>query len=432
MHRRRLWIVYRPAPAPGELVTDTAKPQRTRCSFCGKDAREVVRMIAGPGGVHICNECVRLCRNIISDDAPPAGTERSTLEGMRPSSIRSYLDEHIIGQDRAKTVLSVAMYNHFKRIRDGAASSEQDVELAKGNILMIGPTGSGKTLLARTLAKRLGVPFTMADATSLTEAGYVGEDVESIVKNLWLQANRDPELAGKGVVCIDEVDKISRGGSSPASVRDVGGEGVQQALLKIVESQKVMIPPDPNRGRPQQDLITIDTANVLFICCGAFQGLEEIIRRRVARSRIGFGADFSSARQDRSALLQQVRSEDLIRFGLIPEFVGRLPVIVTLDELDERSLVEILWKPRNSLVRQYRRLFELEGVKLKFHHEAMSAIVAEGIQRGTGARGLRAILESVMLDVMYDLPSLSGVRECVITEESVRGDAKPLLIHDSP
>ncbi len=389
-------------------------------------------MIAGPAGVHICNECVRLCRNIIQDDPSGSSAASSTLEGMRPSAIKEYLDDHIIGQDRAKTSLAVAVYNHFKRIRDGAATHDGDVELAKGNIIMIGPTGSGKTLLARTIAKRLGVPFTMADATSLTEAGYVGEDVESIVKNLWLQANRDPELAGKGIVCIDEVDKISRGGSSPASVRDVGGEGVQQALLKIVESQKVMLPPDSNRGRPQQDLVTIDTSNILFICCGAFQGLEEIIQRRVSRSRIGFGADFARAKQERSALLRQVRAEDLIQFGLIPEFVGRLPVIVTLDELEDRDLVEILWKPRNSLVRQYRRLFELEGVKLKFHHEAMMAMVAEGIKRGTGARGLRAIMESVMLDVMYDLPSLDGVRECVITEGAVLGKETPLLIRDVP
>lgn len=402
-------------------------------------------LLPGPHGVFICNECVRLCRKIIADDPSIPESTEPGFESMKPAGIRQHLDEHVIGQDRAKVALSVAVYNHFKRIRPPRRAPEEptarppkrartlapappEVELSKGNILLIGPTGSGKTLLARTLARRLGVPFTMADATSLTEAGYVGEDVESIVKNLWIEAGRDAELAGKGIVCIDEIDKITRSGGSASSVRDVGGEGVQQALLKLLESQKVMIPPDQNRGRPQQDLVTIDTTHILFICCGAFQGLDRIVERRVASSRIGFGADPVSSRRRRSELLQQVRGEDLIQFGLIPEFVGRLPVIVALDELEEKDLVEILWKPRNALVRQYRRMFELEGIRLRFHHEALVALVSETIGRGTGARGLRAILETLMLDLMFELPSLQGVDTCVITEEFVRGAAPPLLL----
>ncbi len=399
---------------------------RSRCSFCGKDNNDVRRMISGPGGVHICNECVRLCRTIIVDQNTASPTPGNSLDGMRPAAIREYLDEHVIGQPTAKMALSVAVYNHFKRLRYAKQShGPNDVELSKGNILMIGPTGSGKTLLAKTIAQRLHVPFTMADATNLTEAGYVGEDVESIVKNLWLAANRDPELAGRGIVCIDEVDKVARSGGTMSQVRDVGGEGVQQALLKIIESQKVMISPDQGRGRPGGDIVTIDTTNILFICCGAFSGLDQIVARRVARSSIGFGSDPRRSKQRKSDLLQQVRAEDLQKFGLIPEFVGRLPVIVSLDELEERDLVEILWKPRNALVRQYRRLFELEGIKLRFHHEAMTAIVAEALRRGTGARGLRSILERIMLDVMYDLPSMTGAKECVITRDVVERHVPP-------
>lgn len=411
-------------------VVDTVKPIRVRCSFCGKDAKDVVKLIAGPDGVHICDECVRLCREIIDEDLPRAADTSEPLQHMHPPAIRAYLDEHVIGQDRAKKALSVAVYNHFKRIREDQPDEDDDTELSKGNILMIGPTGSGKTLIARTLARKLGVPFTMADATSLTEAGYVGEDVESIVKNLWLAANKDPDLAGKGIVCVDEVDKIARSGGSGANMRDVGGEGVQQALLKVIESQQVNIPPEGTRSRPQQEFIQVDTTHILFICCGSFQGLPEIIERRVASSGIGFGADLQTKTQKarRSELLAQVRAEDLTRFGLIPEFVGRLPVIVTLNELDETELVEILWKPRNALVRQYKRLFELEGVKLKFHHEAMAAVVAEALKRGSGARGLRAILESVMLDIMYELPSVDDVIECIVTLESVESGAPPILV----
>ncbi len=407
-------------------MTDTVKPIRVRCSFCGKDAKEVTKMIAGPAGVHVCNECVGLCREIIDEDLPRPAELTESLANMRPPAIRAYLDEHVIGQDRAKKALSVAVYNHFKRIRDD--DEEDPTELSKGNILMVGPTGSGKTLVARTLARKLGVPFTMADATTLTEAGYVGEDVESVVKNLWLAAGRDAELAGKGIVCIDEVDKIARSGGSASSMRDVGGEGVQQALLKVIESQQVMIPPEGSRTRPQQEFIQVDTTNILFVCCGSFDGLTDIIEQRTAASSIGFGTNFEKKKGRKSELLAQVTPQDLTKFGLIPEFVGRLPVIVTLDELDETELVEILWKPRNALVRQYRRLFEFEGVKLKFHHEAMTAVVAEAILRGSGARGLRAILESVMLDIMYEVPGLDDVTECIITEECVVDKAPPIFV----
>ena len=421
--------------------------QIVRCSFCGKSSRSVKKMIAGPDGVNICDECVRLCRDIVRE-APVADTDTVTFADMRPHAISAFLDEHIVGQKRAKVALSVAVYNHYKRIRETeqqrdarssnvratdarklttASEAPAEVELSKGNILMIGPTGTGKTLIARTLARKLGVPFTIADATTLTEAGYVGEDVESIVKNLWLAANRDPLLAGQGIVCIDEVDKISRSGSSPSSVRDVGGEGVQQALLKVLESQKVSIPPEGARNRPQQEYIEIDTTNILFVCCGAFEGLEELVQRRLSRSSIGFGAPVHKTRAHRSEVMKQIRAEDLVKFGLIPEFVGRLPVIVTLDDLEHADLLEILWRPRNALVKQYQRLFALEGVKLTFEREALVAIVDQAIDRRTGARGLRSIIEHVMLDIMYELPSMTGVEECVITEDVVRNGAAPVL-----
>ncbi|MCB9521024.1 MAG: ATP-dependent Clp protease ATP-binding subunit ClpX [Myxococcales bacterium] len=411
-------------------MPDVVKPIKKSCSFCRKEASKSVRLVAGPEGVFICANCVSVCLDIVLEGRPResslSGGDESLSE-LRPPAIRAYLDEHVIGQERAKKALSVAVYNHFKRIRDDEA--DDPTELSKGNILMIGPTGSGKTLIARTLAKKLGVPFALADATALTEAGYVGEDVESIVKSLWIAAERDAKLAAHGVVCIDEVDKIAKSGGSAGGMRDVGGEGVQQALLKVLESQRVSIAPDGPRGRPQQqEPVQVDTTDILFVCCGSFDGLHEIVERRVSHSAIGFGADASRVKATRNELLRQVTPQDLVRFGLIPEFIGRLPVIVTLDELDSDEMVEILWKPRNSLVRQYRALFDFEGVKLRFHHEALASIVAEATTRGAGARGLRSILERVMLDIMYDLPSLGDVRECVVTEECVTKGAAPILI----
>ncbi|RAL20797.1 ATP-dependent Clp protease ATP-binding subunit ClpX [Lujinxingia litoralis] len=415
----------------------TDSESKVRCSFCGKEARDVQKLIAGPK-VHICDECVSLCREIIEEDRQREPEKQKELKEMRPSQIKTFLDEHIVGQDRAKRALSVAVYNHYKRIRTaeleagGAEPHEEDegVELTKGNILLIGPTGSGKTLMAQSLARKLDVPFTIADATSLTEAGYVGEDVENVVKNLWLAADRDVERASRGIVCIDEIDKISRRGDSPSSTRDVGGEGVQQALLKMVEASKVMITPEGSRNRPQQEFIQVDTGNILFIASGSFQGLTDIIARRIGKSQMGFGADFSKRLESSNDLLRHVRPEDVVKFGMIPEFVGRFPVIVAFDELSEDMLVEILWKPKNSLVKQYQKLFELEKVKLRFNQEAMVAIVREAIKRKTGARGLRAIIEEVMLDIMYELPSLENVRECVITEESVLHREKPMLVYE--
>lgn len=398
-----------------------------RCSFCGKDAKDVRKLIAGPT-VHICDECVQLCREIIDEDRDRSGGGVQPLSDMRPMMIREYLDEHIIGQSLAKMTLAVAVYNHYKRIQ--ATDDEDETELSKGNILLIGPSGCGKTLMAQTLAKRLDLPFAMADATSLTEAGYVGEDVESVIKNLWITADRNVERAAHGIVCLDEIDKIARRGDSPSATRDVGGEGVQQALLKMIESQRVMIPPEGSRNRPQQEFIQVDTANILFICCGSFEGLAAVIERRLGQSGIGFGAEIQNPDTKVTDVLKHVRPEDLIKYGLIPEFVGRLPVIVPFDELTEADLLEILWKPKNSLVAQYRRLFELDGVKLRFNDEALKAIVREALKRNTGARGLRAIIEEMMLDIMYDLPSLPDVRECVITEEVVENNEQPLLVYE--
>ena len=414
----------------------TDSNSKVRCSFCGKEARDVRKLIAG-SKVYICDECVSLCREIIEEDHRREPERNKRIEEMRPRMIKAFLDEHVVGQERAKRALSVAVYNHYKRIQadeiaeklDLDLTEEEDVELTKGNILLIGPTGSGKTLMAQSLAKKLDVPFTIADATSLTEAGYVGEDVENVIKNLWLAADRDVERASRGIVVVDEIDKICRRGDSPSSTRDVGGEGVQQALLKMVESSKVMITPEGSRNRPQQELIQVDTKDILFICSGAFQGLSDVISRRMGESQMGFGADMNVKVEKSSALLHQVRPEDLTKFGLIPEFVGRFPVIVTFDEPDEEMLMDILWMPKNSLVKQYQKLFEMEDIKLRFHQEAMLAIVRRSIERKTGARGLRAILEEVMLDIMYELPSLKNVRECVITEDVVLKGEKPMLVY---
>ena len=416
----------------------TDSNSKVRCSFCGKEARDVRKLIAGPK-VHICDECVSLCREIIEEDREAEPHESKGIDEMRPKEIKEFLDVHMVGQERAKRVISVAVYNHYKRIMADELAEEmpemfdeedQEVELTKGNILMIGPTGSGKTMMAQSLAKKLDVPFTIADATSLTEAGYVGEDVENVIKNLWLSADRDVERASRGIVCVDEIDKIAKGGSSPSATRDVGGEGVQQALLKMVESSDVMITPEGSRNRPQQEFIQVDTSNILFICCGSFDGLTDVIARRLGEAKMGFGAELKKKDQDVSEILKYVRPHDLVKFGLIPEFVGRFPVIVTFDELSEDMLVEILWKPKNSLVKQYQKLFEMENVKLRFQEEAMSAIVAEAIKRKTGARGLRSILEEVMLDVMYELPSLRNVRECIITEEVLTKKEKPMLVYE--
>lgn len=414
------------------------------CSFCGKSARQVKTLIAGQDGVAICNGCIALCKGIVEettiDEAP-----QDTLEDMRPSAIRAYLDEHIIGQDHAKVGLSVAVYNHFKRIRDlqekedtddgptpiqsnQDADDADDTELSKGNILMIGPTGTGKTLIARTLAKRLGVPFAIADATTLTEAGYVGEDVESIIKTLWIAAGKDAELASRGIICVDEIDKIARSGSSNTSVRDVGGEGVQQALLKIIEGQTVSFQPDGGRGRSQSDAIEIDTTQILFVCCGAFEGLEDIIQQRLSQTPIGFGADLQRNDVQRNELLRKVRAQDLVQFGLIPEFVGRVPVFVTLNELTRENLLDILLKPKNALLKQYQRLLELQDVRLEFEDAALEAIVDRAIERSSGARGLRAIVEEVMLEIMYTLPSMDTVDTCIITEACVTDGAAPTLL----
>ena len=414
----------------------TDSNSKVRCSFCGKEARDVRKLIAGPK-VYICNECVSLCREIIDEERQDEDERSRRIEEMRPRVIKAFLDEHIVGQERAKRALSVAVYNHYKRIQADEIveklglelDEDEDVELTKGNILMIGPTGSGKTLMAQSLARKLDVPFTIADATSLTEAGYVGEDVENVIKNLWLAADRKIEKAGRGIVVIDEIDKVCRRGGSASATRDVGGEGVQQALLKMVESSTVMITPEGSRNRPQQELIQVDTSNILFICSGAFEGLPDVIARRVGESQMGFGADMTKRTEKSSALLKHTRSEDLTQFGLIPEFVGRFPVIVTYDEPDEDMLMDILWMPKNSLIKQYQKLFEMENVKLRFHQEAMLAIVKKSIERKTGARGLRSILEEVMLDIMYELPSLKNVRECVVTEDVVLNGEKPMLVY---
>lgn len=408
-------------------------PKSVKCSFCGKTQESVKKIVAGPG-VYICNECIGLCNEIIESEIYADEEDTYTLAGLdkipSPKEIKEILDQYVIGQDEAKKTLSVAVYNHYKRIAN-EEKQDDDVEIQKSNVLLLGPTGCGKTLLASTLAKILNVPFAIADATTLTEAGYVGEDVENILLKLIQAADGDIEKAEKGIIYIDEIDKITRKSENPSITRDVSGEGVQQALLKIVEGTIASVPPQGGRKHPQQELLQIDTTNILFICGGAFEGLENIIKDRIGKKSMGFGADIPSKKDiDRYKVFEQILPQDLLKFGMIPEFIGRLPIIATLKELDKEALIQITTEPKNALVKQYKKLLAMDDVELEFEREALEAIVDKAVERKTGARGLRSIIEDIMRDIMFDIPSNEKIEKCIITKDTVLNNAGPKIIEN--